>query len=146
MNELRQIRKPELVTIGNHQTISHGMWNHDVMADYVLKHGHDHWIEIGELARLVWRHNSQANRDAVRKRLSPFKRVMVTNHNRLLLVEYSGRRGAATAVKLYDRTSPADEQAALRMIAEMEVRRDRMTDFYKTFIGLVLANHEDKTQ
>src|SRR5262245_46779475 len=120
MSELRRIEKPTLITVGKQQTVSHGMWNHDCMADWITANGRDRWIEIGELARMVWRHNSESNRRQARRRLPALKRIMATNHNQLLVVQYNGRHNSASAIKLYDKNSSTDQQAMMEMIAEME--------------------------
>src|SRR5262245_54090643 len=96
----RNIKKPTLVTIGDRQAMSHGMWNHDVIAKHLIENA-ESWHPVGELARIVWQRSSETTRREVCRRLAALKRVMLDNHKQLIVVHYNGPRNSANEVKLY---------------------------------------------
>lgn len=142
MNQLKvsNREKPTLITIGNRQAVSSGRWNHDCIAEYILANAKGRWIEIGELGKVAFGSKNESNRMRVRKRLPVLKRIVALHYNELLVVEYAGRHGSASAVKVYDRTSQADRQMMLLMVKRMADQRDKLTEHYKRITGLLLAD------
>lgn len=130
-------RKPEIIVDQDGRThITKASWNHDTMALHLLANGVLGWIKVDELARLVWGRNTEAFRRSVKRRLPGMKRHLALNYNRLLVVEYNGARGSASAVKIYDPNIPSDVQAMQRMLLDMEARKDNMLHYYQQVTGL----------
>jgi len=135
--EKRLYKRPEIVTDEHGRTrITKASWNHDTMAVYIVENGGVHWIEVGELARLVWGRNTEVFRKQVKRRLPALKRHLALAYNHLLVVEYNGARGAATALKVYDPETGSDVQAMQRMLGDMATRRDKMLTYYEKVTGL----------
>jgi hypothetical protein len=133
----RLYRRPEIVTDQEGRThITKASWNHDTMSLHILSHGMMGWIKVDDLARLVWGRNTEAFRKAVKRRLPGLKRHMALKYSHLLVVEYNGPRGAATAMKIYDPNTSDDVQAMYRMLADMAARKDGMLTYYEKVTGL----------
>ena len=133
----RMYKRPEIVVDEDGRSkITKASWNHDTMALHLLANGLLEWIEVDDLARLVWGRNTEVFRKAVKRRLPGLKRHLALSYNHLLVVEYNGPRGSASAMKLYDPEIPHDVQAMNRMMQDMASRRDRMLDYYKKITGL----------
>ncbi len=112
--------KPIVVQIGNRQVISSGRWNDQLVADYVIEHGRDRWITIGELAKFAWTSPTLANKERARRYMGKLWRYLLVNRGVLMVVEGDPTHHNRTqALKIYD---PASEQE--RQI--LEIRLDRM--------------------
>jgi len=133
----RIYHRPEIVTDQEGRTkLTKAAWNNDTMALHVISNGMLGWIDVGDLARLVWGRNTDTFRRAVKRRLPGLKRHLALTFNHLLVVEYSGVRGSASALKIYDPDVPGDVQAMHRMLADMAARRDNMLLYYEKITGL----------
>jgi hypothetical protein len=133
----RLYRRPEIVEDQEGRPhLTKASWNNDTMATHILSNGVMGWISVGELARLVWGRNSATFRKSVKRRLPAFKRHIALVYNHLLVVEYNGARGSASALKVYDPSSPHDVQSMQRMLADMVARKDGMLTYYEKVTGL----------
>jgi hypothetical protein len=133
----RLYRKPEIVTDQEGRThITKASWNHDTMSLHILSHGATGWIKVDDLARLVWGRNTEAFRKAVKRRLPGLKRHMALKYSHLLVVEYNGARGSASAMKIYDPDAAGDVQSMQRMLFDMAARKDGMLTYYEKVTGL----------
>lgn len=134
---VRQYKRPEIVTDQEGRThLTKASWNHDTMALHVMANGMLGWIEVGDLARLVWGRNTETFRRNVKKRLPGLKRHIALAYNQLLVVEYNDARGSASALKIYDPGSAHDVQSMQRMMLDMAARRDNMLNYYEKVTGL----------
>lgn len=137
MNEKRLYRRPEIIMDDEGRAhITKASWNHDTMAVHIMEHGMEGWIDVGDLARLVWGRNSETFRRSVKRRLPALKRHMALTYNRLLVVEYGGVRGSASALKVYNPKHPSDVPAMQRMMLDMAARKDGMLAYYEKVTGL----------
>jgi hypothetical protein len=133
----RIYKKPEVVIDQDGRTtITRANWNNDTMAQYLLQHSTIRWIEVGELAKIIWDRNSDVFRRRVKDRLPGLKRHIALNYNHLLVVEYSDVRGGASAVKIYDPSVTGDVQAMEKMLRDMTTRKDNMLKYYERVTGL----------
>lgn len=136
----RTKQKPVLVQIGKRQTISSGRWNYNFVAEYIINDKkNSRWIDTGELGKLIFGYKSSITRHKVRHRIPQLKQIMALHYNRLLVVEYAGSHGGATAVKVYDEKSDSDRQAMHLMIKRMGEQKDKMLDYYQRITGMYQA-------
>jgi hypothetical protein len=146
MSVPKKVRKPPmLIEVGDRQVISSGRWNDQVMADYALLHCRDEWGDIGELARLVFRNNSEARRKYVRHRLSKLFNYLFDNHGQMLVVEYNGPNHSASAIKIYDGKTEAERQAMRARLAKMKQAGDIRADKYNRCLELLVAQEQGAT-
>lgn len=133
----RIYQRPEIVTDQEGRThLTKASWNNDTMALHIIANGMLGWIEVGDLARLVWGRNTEAFRRSVKRRLPGLKRHLALTYNHLLVVEYNGVRGSASALKIYDPNGIGDLQAMQRMMHDMAARKDNMLHYYEKVTGL----------
>jgi hypothetical protein len=94
--------RPKWVTVGKYEVLSNARWSNPMMAEWIILHGANRWVTLGELARKVYMSPSIPHKDNVRRCLSKWFTYILKNHRRLLVVDYAGEHGAATQVKIYD--------------------------------------------
>jgi hypothetical protein len=135
--EKRLYKRPEIVVDQEGRThLTKASWNNDTMALHVIANGLLGWIDVDDLARLVWGRNTETFRRGVKRRLPGLKRHLALTYNHLLVVEYNGPRGSASALKIYDPSGMGDTQAMQRMLQDMAARKDNMLTYYEKVTGL----------
>lgn len=134
--------KPTLVTVGDKQIISSGRWNDELMADYVLDHGREKWIKIGELAKVACGSNTIPNKKRARRRLSSLFRALL-DRGMLLSVEYNGDYNSATAVKIADINSEQDRQNVTIRVKRMQARHELASDQYHKVTKLLIVQLDE---
>lgn len=129
--------KPTLVTAGTKQFTSTGLWNQSVLADYVQEHG-DKWIQIGKLASVAYHQNTPTSKKRARRKLAG---LFITLMSRgVLIVREYGKRGEATAVKLFEPTLDSDIQSLDFTLDRMKKRKEISDDVYNKARQLARIN------
>lgn len=136
--------KPEIVTIGNREITSHGLWNNAVLADWLMLNAQRKWISIGELAKIAWHQNTLTTKKRARRNLSRLWHYLLVERGRLLVVEYeTDGHHRAQAVKLYDPQAPHEREIIELRLARMTKNKELTEDRYQRAIGLLsLPNDE----
>lgn len=129
--------KPEVVTVGNHEIVPGGRWNKEAMADYVLKHGVDNWLEVGKLAKVGCGTNRLSTKKVVRSRLSPLFRFFLERYGFFLAIDYGGHHNSATAVKVADLSNKADFENVQARLDRMRNRNELTQERYDKFLALL---------
>jgi hypothetical protein len=133
--------KPTLVTIGNRQVISSGRWNDELAAHYVMTHGRDKWLSVGDLAKLAYGQNVPRSKKMVRRRIASLFHTIRNEYGEFLVVEYGPPNNRAKAVKLFDVKSEMERQAVRSRLESMRKRREMTAEQYQSAI-LVLQEKE----
>jgi len=127
---LQTVKQPALINIGARALSTRG-FRHDILEEHLKDHLgkplNKQWCEIGCLARAFWGRNTQASREAMRKRLPGAFREFL-GRNLFLVIEYAehahGHHGEALAVKLYRKGEQGlERQHALEQVEKWHRRR-----------------------
>lgn len=129
--------KPKLIRVGNHEVIDTGKWNNDLVADHIQSYAADEWLEIGKLARVIGGNNI-ANKKLVRSRLAQVC-VVIQSRGKFLCIEYGGKHGAASSVKIADLKSAEDRQNVLRRLEKQRKRKELTEEQYLSSVALLNA-------
>jgi hypothetical protein len=136
--------KPELVQVGNRYIISSGRWNDERIIEYVMTHGQDKWIPIGDLARVAWGQNIPTNRRRVRAYLGRLWKLLMLKEGRLLSVEYAvGNHHPAQAVKIYDPKNNAECATLQAKIDKLLRSKELSEDLHAKAIALLSPSEEE---
>jgi hypothetical protein len=135
--KLTRIRKPPtLTTLGKRQVISSGRWNDIVIADYIIANG-TRSIEISELAKIAYGHNTNDTKTKVRHYLHKIKTLLI-DRGHILVVDYEVRRGRrALAVKLFDGQTEGERQRVNTELARMRHRGEISIERYERALILL---------
>lgn len=121
---------PELMTVGRRQIISNGRWVDALIADYVILHGKDKWLTVGDLAKVAWGQNTPTTQQRARKCLSKlFLHMMDRGH--FVVIEYQPPHNRAQAVKMFDRTSEQQRQALETKLGKMARNKEISAERYE---------------
>jgi len=126
--------KPTLVEIGNHQVISSGCWNDELVAEFMLLNGRLRWVEVGELARLAFCRSTPKGKERVRRSLHKLFKTLLNDYGELLAIEYSDVRGRAKQVKIFDPTCDGDCAAIEHRLERMRTRKELSDGQYESAI------------
>jgi len=124
----RQRQQPILTTIGKKQIISSGRWNDIVIADYILANG-KRTIEVSELAKIAYGHNSNDTKEKVRRYLHKIF-TMLVDRGAFMVREHEPPHGRVIAVRL-DTGSAADRQHIQEHLDRMLHRREWSIERYE---------------
>ena len=145
MGSVVRLRQPELIVVNNRQVTSHGMFNADLMANYVNENGRDDWLPIGELARVAYGQNVKSSQARTRKALPKLFRALF-DRSELLLYKHDSRTNGHNrieAVKIFDNTLASDRQAAEEKLKQIRQRKNLTAEQYariRRMVGLITVS------
>jgi hypothetical protein len=134
--------KPELITIGNRQVSSTGMWNDNLMMDYIETNGKDRWISIGELAKVAWGQNTITTKARARSYLTRIWKAFLIERGLLVVIEYEGPHHRANNVKVFNKDSTEDRQVLDRKLDTLKTRGELSTEQYDKALKLIGVESE----
>jgi len=128
-------RRPSLVTVGNRMVSSDGRFHPDLAANYVTERGHQHWVQVTELAK-IFSTNTNDGRKRVRRSLSAvFSAILDAGH--FLVYETTAPRGRIQAVKLLNPASDEERAHALPQLERMRQRRELTVAKYQKALAVI---------
>lgn len=144
-NAIQKTRKSEptqVIEVGGRKALSKGGWRQDGVATYLMDERHKYHT-VGDLARLAFGGNCKATRTKVRARLPKLRSTLALQYGELLVTEFGGGYGAATAVKIYDRSSETDRHNMRLFIERLDAQSDRMAAYYRRVTGLLFVDRQE---
>jgi hypothetical protein len=134
--------KPTFITHGRRTILMGGRWNHDAMADHVVRRASNRWISVGELAKVGCGGNTIPNKKRVRGHLSGLF-LRLADRGLFLAIEYNKEEhNSATAVKIADLKSSVDRESVSAKLRLMERRKEITTERFDKAYALVNAMAE----
>jgi hypothetical protein len=128
----------ELINLGKRPVTSHGHWNDNIVAQYVLDKGSgEKWITVGELAHVAWHQNTPTNQAKARRYISRLWAYLFLNYGKFLVVEYGPPRNRARQLKIYNPNSQVEYQALSSKLDRMLHSKEMSTDRYNKAVELL---------
>lgn len=126
MNQVTIAHRKELTTIAK-KTVSIFGWRRDLAEDHFAWHltqlSHK-WCAVECMARTMFQRNSESNRAAVRKRIAPLFRQLLSQ-GALLVIDYdasSDGHGKIKACKLFEAGDESEVDYAKHQVERMRQR------------------------
>jgi hypothetical protein len=113
----RKRAEHRLVSVGDRRITNDGRYHHNCAVEWAVWKANTRWAKIGEFTRAMSGGDGgiQAKRK-IRGKLNELRKRMREENHMVLLIEYGGDHGAATAIKIYDPTNISDQREADALI------------------------------
>ena len=130
MGQLRKRQTPVLVKDGHKTFISTHRWSDHAVLNFIREDSSGKWIDLGEIAKVAYGHNTASGRDRVRRNLPKLFRFALFGHQTFLITQTEGPHDKAISIKHLNPASEDEVDRGKEKLARMRRRKELSDDMY----------------